>query len=242
MSHTVTPPVTPNAGEKPSFPRPKHILLGCLAAVVLGDVAFSAWAVVFPSQMPAPVGAIVEDLTGANPNPVVLSRPPVAPLSAVAQLGQKIFFDESLSGSGKQSCASCHSPDHAYGPPNKLSVQLGGPHMNLAGYRPPPSLMYLYLQPNFSIGHDAGEAEAPPDFAALASQAAGTARAQKNAGAAPAAPAMVPQGGFFWDGRADTLQAQASGPMLNAVEMANTSLDDVSAKLQRTAYMGDFKQ
>ena len=240
MSHTVTPSAPPTAGQKPRLPRPKTILLGCLATLIIAAVAFCLWAVAFPSQAPARVGAIVEDLTGANPNPVVLNRPPVAPLSAVAQLGQKMFFDKSLSASGLQSCASCHSPDHAYGPPNKLSVQLGGPHMTLQGYRPPPSLMYLYLQPNFSIGPDAGEAEAPPDLAALAAQSAGTAKAQKNAGVAPAAPAMVPQGGFFWDGRADTLQAQASGPMLNAVEMANTSEADVVAKLQRAAYKSDF--
>ncbi|KQR78912.1 cytochrome C peroxidase [Burkholderia sp. Leaf177] len=241
MSHTATPSMSPNAGQKPRLPRAKTVLLWCIAAALAAAIAFCIWAVLYPATVPARVGDIVEDLTGANPNPVMLSRPPVAPLSAVALLGQKIFFDKSLSASGTQSCASCHSPDHAFGPPNNLSVQLGGPHMTLQGYRPPPSLMYLYLQPNFSIGPDAGEAEAPPDFAALASQAAGTARAQKNAGAAPAAPAMVPQGGFFWDGRADTLQVQASGPMLNAVEMANTSLDEVSAKLQRTAYMGDFK-
>lgn len=240
MSHTVTPSISPNAGQKPRLPRPKTILLWCIAALIAAAVAFCLWAVIFPSQVPARVGEIVEDLTGANPNPVTLARPPVAQLSAVAQLGRKMFFDPSLSASGRQSCASCHSPDHAYGPPNKLSVQLGGPHMAQEGYRPPPSLMYLYLQPNFSIGPDAGEAEAPPDFAALAAQSAGTAKAQKNAGAAPAAPAMVPQGGFFWDGRADTLQAQASGPMLNPVEMANTSLADVSAKLQRTPYKSDF--
>ena len=56
-----------------------------------------------------------------------------------------------------QSCASCHSPDHAYGPPNALDVQPGGLAMTQQGYRPPPSLMYLYRQPNFSIGPDAGE-------------------------------------------------------------------------------------
>ncbi len=37
----------------------------------------------------------------------------------------------------------------------------------------------------------------------------------------------------FWDGRASDLQDQASGPMLNPVEMANASIDDVLAKLSK---------
>lgn len=102
--------------------------------------------------------------------------------------------------------------------------------------------MYLYRQPNFSIGPDTGDADNAPDLAQMASQVSGVARAQKNAGVVPAAPAMVPQGGMFWDGRADTLQAQAAGPMLNPVEMANTSEADVMAKIQRTQYRNDFLQ
>ena len=52
----------------------------------------------------------------------------------------------------------------------------------------------------------------------------------------------TPTGGFFWDGRADTLQAQAAGPLLNAAEMANASAADVAAKLQRTAYAAEFQR
>jgi cytochrome c peroxidase len=54
-----------------------------------------------------------QGLAGANPNPIHLVRPRAAPLSAMAQLGQQIFYDASLSSSGALSCASCHSPDHA---------------------------------------------------------------------------------------------------------------------------------
>lgn len=53
---------------------------------------------------------------------------------------------------------------------------------------------------------------------------------------------MVPQGGLFWDGRADTLQMQALGPMLNPVEMANASEAEIAAKLARAPYAGQFKQ
>jgi cytochrome c peroxidase len=85
-------------------------------------------------------------LPGANPNPVHLIRPPVQPLSAMARLGRDIFFDTSLSSSGKVACASCHSPDHAYGPPNDGPVVLGGPELTLPGMRAVPSLTYLDRQ------------------------------------------------------------------------------------------------
>lgn len=221
----------------------RRIFARILAATVVIAVGLCIWALLYPGRAPAVVGAMVENLTGANANPVELQRPIAPPqLSSVAQLGKKIFFDPTLSASGRQSCASCHSPEHAYGPANNLSVQLGGPSLSQQGYRPPQSLMYLYRQPNFSIGPDAGDADNAPDLAKIASQAAGVARAQKNAGVAPAAPAMVPQGGMFWDGRADTLQAQASGPLLNPVEMANASIADVMAKFERTPYRSDFIQ
>lgn len=188
------------------------------------------------------VGEIVEQLTGANPHPVRLERPAAAPLSAMALLGKQIFFDRTLSASGKLSCASCHSPAHAYGPPNALPVQFGGASMTIQGDRPPPSLMYLYRQPNFSIGPDKADDDTPANFAQQAAQASSVARVQKTAGAAPAVPAMVPQGGMFWDGRADTLQAQAFGPLLNPVEMANSSEGEVVRKLESSAYRASFLQ
>jgi len=40
------------------------------------------------------------------------------------------------------SCATCHSPTHAYGPPNGLAVQLGGPALDRQGARSVPSLRY----------------------------------------------------------------------------------------------------
>lgn len=213
------------------------------ASIVLATVcAVACYGLAYPERMPAAVGQAVENLTGANPHPVKLRRPPVKPLSAMAQLGKQIFYDVSLSASGQQSCASCHSPAHAYGPPNDLSTQVGGPHMNDAGYRPPPSLMYLYRQLSFSIGPDQGETDAPVDINQLAAANRGNARAVKVAGQAPAAPAMVPQGGLFWDGRADTLQTQALGPMLNPVEMANKNVAEIAAKLTHASYAGMLGQ
>ncbi len=191
---------------------------------------------------------IEPDSAGMNPHPVHLLRPAVAPLSGVAQIGKQIFYDTSLSASGTESCASCHDPAHAYGPPNDRALQLGGPHMNLVGHRPPPSLMYLYRQPNFSIGPDDAGSEGTVTIAqtAAAAQAAASAAGiphpEKTVGAATSAVAMVPQGGMFWDGRADTLQIQAYGPLLNPVEMANHDVKSVAAKLLTRPYAKDLAQ
>jgi cytochrome c peroxidase len=240
------PPSPLHGGDNPDQdsakkPLRRLLLRGVIAVLALAVVA-GAYALVYPERMPNAVGQLVEDLTGANAHPVHLLRPPVAPLSAVALLGQQIFSDPSLSASGKQSCASCHSPQHAYGPPNDLSVQLGGPHMTDAGYRPPPSLTYLYRQAPFSIGPDLNDTDVVVNINQIASDAKGVQRATKVAGVAPRAVAMVPQGGLFWDGRADTLQTQAYGPMLNPVEMANKDLGDVVHKLAQAKYAGTFKQ
>jgi cytochrome c peroxidase len=102
--------------------------------------------------------------------------------------------------------------------------------------------MYLYRQPNFSIGPDKADDDEPVSLAQVAAQASGAVRAPKTAGAAPAVPALVPQGGMFWDGRADTLQSQAYGPLLDPAEMANRSLDEVAAKLERGDYKTRFAQ
>jgi cytochrome c peroxidase len=240
------PPTLPagNEAKHGAAKRPLMRIVGwTLAVVVAGCAAFAAYAAIYPERMPLAIGTVVEDITGANPQPVHLLLPPQAPLSAVAQLGRQIFYDTSLSASGKQSCASCHSPQHAYGPPNNLEVQLGGPHMTDVGYRPPPSLTYLYRQAPFSIGPDQNDMDtAPVSLQDLAASAAGVQRAVKTAGVAPAAPAMVPQGGLFWDGRASTLQDQAIVPLLNPVEMANTNALDVAHKLMVAKYLDQFKK
>ena len=70
------------------------------------------------------------------------ATPPASALSA-ADIGKLIFHDVSLSASGKQSCASCHSPEHAQAQANALAVQFGGPLLNQPGTRAVPSIRYL---------------------------------------------------------------------------------------------------
>ena len=108
--------------------------------------------------------------------------------------------------------------------------------MTSASFRAVPSLAYLYRQSVFGIGPDAGETDAPVNLAQLASSALNTPRQQKAADVKVAAPAMVPQGGFFWDGRASTLQDQAIGPLTNPAEMANVDNAEVARKLIKAGY------
>jgi cytochrome c peroxidase len=128
-------------------------------------------------------------------------------LSEKAALGEKIFEDVSLSASGRQSCASCHSPDAGHAPDNTLAVQLGGPLLDQPGNRVAPGLNYLSSNTAFHFDDEG-----------------------------------TPTGGFFWDGRAESLQAQASGPLLAANEMANASVADVVNKLSRATYAEEFKR
>jgi cytochrome c peroxidase len=130
-----------------------------------------------------------------------------APLSAQASLGEKIFNDVTLSASGRQSCASCHSADHGHAAPNDLAAQFGGALLDQQGSRSSPSIRYLVANSAFHF------------------DAEGT-----------------PTGGFFWDGRATSLQDQAARPFVNPHEMANTSVADVIDKLARASYAAEFQQ
>ncbi len=178
---------------------------------------------------------------GENPNPIHLVRPRAAALSAMAQLGRQIFYDASLSSSGALSCASCHSPDHAYGPPNDGPVMLGGHDLSRQGARAVPSLAYLERQPNFSIGPDKSDDDNPVGLAQMAALGQQAARAKKIATETAASAAnIVPQGGLFWDGRADTLQNQALFPLLDPREMDGGSIERVAEKLHQAAYAKDF--
>lgn len=133
-------------------------------------------------------------------------------LSAAAQLGEKIFEDQTLSVSGRQSCATCHVAAHAFaadptptGPDHGSPVPLGGPNMDEAGFRNAPSLMYASFAPNFYFDSDGG-----------------------------------PNGGFFRDGRAATLADQAIDPFTTPFEMANADAAAVITKLMERPYLAEF--
>jgi cytochrome c peroxidase len=143
----------------------------------------------------------------------VASAPSAPPLSLAAQVGQKAFVDQTLSGGRNMSCSSCHSPQYAYGPPNSLSVQLGSDPTRI-GTRAVPSLRYKDATPPYA------DNAANPD--GVTGNAAG--------------------GGFMWDGRAATLASQAMLPLLNPLEMNAASRADVVAAVRHGSYVDLFRQ
>jgi cytochrome c peroxidase len=138
-----------------------------------------------------------------------------AALDPVASLGRTMFFDPSLSASGRQSCASCHDPAHAYGPPNGLAVQPGGPALERSGTRAVPSLRYLRFTPQFSRHLAQPSSDGVEDEG--------------------------PAGGFTRDGAAQTLREQALLPLLNPFEMANADVAAIEAKLRKASYAAQLR-
>jgi cytochrome c peroxidase len=135
-------------------------------------------------------------------------------LSLAAQAGRRLFFDKTLSASGKMACATCHDPDHAYGPPNDMPMQPGGPELSDAGTRAVPSLRYQEFTPPYEDMLDNPDGISAPG----------------------------PGGGYTQDGRAPTLADQAQIPLLAANEMANRSAAEVVDKIRAAAYADLFRQ
>jgi cytochrome c peroxidase len=217
------------------------VLLGALLLVAAGflvrsPVPLSMW-------VSGPADAFWLAL-GENPHPVKLVVPADPPLSAVAQLGARLFHDQSLSASGRMSCASCHNAAFAYGPSGGSPVVMGGPQVSTPGFRTVPSLCYLYRQPAFTIGPDIENGnDIPVPLTQQAQVATGHARATKTAQTPQAAATnLVPQGGLFWDGRADTLEQQINGPLYNPAEMDGGTVQEVASKLASGRYAAEFKQ
>lgn len=136
------------------------------------------------------------------------------PLSLAAQVGQKMFFDTTLSGSRSLACSSCHDPNYAYAPPNALAVQPGGQLLNLSGTRAVPSLRYKQVTPAYADVADNPDGISAPG----------------------------PGGGLTQDGRSDTLAAQARIPLLSVNEMANEDPTAVVNAIRKSAYATLFEK
>ena len=134
-------------------------------------------------------------------------------LSAAAQLGQKIFNDAALSVSGTQSCASCHVTASAFAEDASASgVDRGSPvPLGGAGMN----------QTGFRNTPSLMYASLIPAFYIDADGG--------------------PNGGFFRDGRAATLEAQAVLPFTTSFEMANADASAVLARLKTRPYLADFE-
>lgn len=135
---------------------------------------------------------------------------------ALRAVGEKIFFDTSLSGSGRIACATCHDPDHAFGPTNALAVQPGGKDGRQPGLRAAPSLKYLQAVPSFTehFHESDDDADASVDNG--------------------------PTGGLTWDGRVDRGREQARLPLFSPYEMANDSSAALAARVRQAPYAGEL--
>lgn len=131
-------------------------------------------------------------------------------------LGQQLFFDPSLSGSGKLACATCHTPSRAFTPANALSVQLGGSDLHQQGMRAVPTLKYLQSVPAFQAHYHESDDEGDESV---------------DAG---------PTGGLTWDGRVDRGADQARIPILSPLEMGS-SPQKVAAAVKAAPYASQFR-
>lgn len=134
---------------------------------------------------------------------------------ALTELGRALFFDPTLSASGRTSCASCHDPAHAFGPPDQRPVQLAGADGRTEGTRAVPSLRYLQTLPPFSEHFFDNDGDDSVDAG--------------------------PTGGYTWDGRAGSAHEQARLPLLSPAEMANPSPAAVVASIRRGPQAGRLR-
>ncbi len=135
---------------------------------------------------------------------------------AMAAVGRALFFDTSLSASGKLACATCHDPAHAFGPADDRPVERGGANNARPGVRAVPSLTYSQNVPPFTEHFFDSEGDDSVD--------------------------QGPAGGRTWDGRAQSAHDQARVPLLSPFEMANSSPQAVAAKVRRAPYAAEFRE
>jgi cytochrome c peroxidase len=131
---------------------------------------------------------------------------PMPTAAALAALGRQLFFDPTLSASGKIACATCHDPRHDFGPANTQAVQRGGADGRSFGVRAVPSLKYTQNTPPFTEHFVDDDGDDSVD--------------------------QGPAGGRTWDGRSQSFHDQAPLPLFSAFEMANKDSDGVIAKVQ----------
>jgi len=118
------------------------------------------------------------------------------------QLGEQLYFDQTLSINDNQACAGCHTPAAAFADPRNTADPANSPVSpgsvnGTFGTRNAPSAAYARFSPSFHWDGEEG----------------------------------LYEGGQFWDGRDDNLAGQASRPPTNPVEMALPDKEAVINKL-----------
>jgi len=134
--------------------------------------------------------------------------------TSIVSVGRALFFDENLSSSSNQSCASCHDSAAGFADPDVSIIapvsegSVGGQF----GNRNAPTAAYASFSPDFRLTSTAQTSE----------------------------DGSIYEGGQFLDGRRSNLIAQAKDPFLNPVEMNNVDESDVVNKVRNASYASDF--
>jgi cytochrome c peroxidase len=138
------------------------------------------------------------------------SPPDARHAAARIAVGRRIFFDPVLSEPKGTSCASCHEPARAFSGDRNSGVGLAsGSRLGVFARRNTPSLLYLRFIPRFRFYNEDDETHA------LGAE---------------------PYGGFFWDGRSDSIAELVKQPLLNPREMNNRDAVQIADKLRRAHY------
>jgi cytochrome c peroxidase len=143
-----------------------------------------------------------------------LTPPPAGPTpEALVALGRRLFFDPALSEPRGTSCASCHDPAYAFSGDNGSGIGVArGSRPGHFARRSTPSLLYLRFVPKFHF-YQEEDAPVPSAF-----------------------------GGFFWDGRAESIAALVEQPLTNPDEMNNHGRAQIAAKLRAAGYGREFQR
>ncbi len=142
------------------------------------------------------------------------SRESTNGLNPKETLGKLLFFDTKLSEPAGMSCATCHDPTRAFQSGRELTLADGSKKV-FTGPREIPTISYAawsYTPMREVVDDEFFEDE------------------------------VVKQGGFFADGRAESLAKQMEGPLFNLLEMANTSREQVAEKVRKADYRAYFEQ
>jgi cytochrome c peroxidase len=188
-------------------------VVAALAAVaILMQHATASPVTAKSAPTPAGISATVSMPQGTPGSTDPVATANARPIDPRVGVGRKIFFDESLSDPPGTSCASCHDAGRAFAGNHGGSAGVPqGSRPKHFARRNTPSVLYLRFVPRFHFHWE--EDVDLPDGA----------------------------GGFFWDGRTDSLAQLVQQPLFNPDEMNAQGARQVREKLAASPYAGEFR-
>jgi cytochrome c peroxidase len=169
-----------------------------------------------PSVSPVVTNAAQVSSGEVKPHGSTSASPDAGPpqsSSARISLGRTIFFDKNLSVPTGMSCATCHDPTKAFAGNNGSKLGVAlGSRPDHFAKRNTPSVLYLRFIRKFHLHWEED------------------------------APLVGAFGGFFWDGRTDSIVDLVKQPLLNPDEMNNGSVQRIAEVIASSTYAEDFEK